>query len=637
MQAMSIDLDVTGNSATSLGPRDNCILVSPGDVVTLDVTAEGIPATNPMIAFAFELGYAQSVVRIETGSADYLISSKPGSTLFDASDPPPDIDGIWNASAADIGDTMTASESGLGVLIRAGLSIAPSAPPGLYPLTLSAAAHIDLLGQVQLPGALNWAYLAIGATCETLPTPPPTPAVTYPPTPAYTAPPPPLTQTPTVTPPANPVASVGIDHDGGSPDINAGPATVAAGEAVTVSVVSEAPGNLVGAYDIKVTFDPTKLAAQGCAAGSGGVCNAHAGPGEVRLSLVQILGLPSAANLMDVTFLVVASQPACVTVFTSVTTAADTIGNPLVVQAHHGQVCIDGATPPPYTPAPTAATTPAPPPGTDVWIGIDHSGDAPDINEGPAQVPIGGTATVSVVAETISDAVGAWEIQLFYDPMIVTAIGCQGELGSVCNHNTGGPMVLIAGANVGGLPPRAAIAHITFRAEYAGNACGLLVPEAELVANTLGESLTTSVLFGRICIGDGFPLPSATPLATGALTPTPAATYPPFPSPTPGGTAGPTLAPGGVPPVSEPTAAAQAPALAAETASPSPDYSAPPSNGVTPSPTPTVLGAVALPHSGGASGATSAALPVLVALGVIGAGAAVVTLAYRSRPGRRRA
>jgi hypothetical protein len=65
---------------------------------------------------------------------------------------------------------------------------------------------------------------------------------------------------------------------------------------------------------------------------------------------------------------------------------------------------------------------------------------------------------------------------------------------------------------------------------------------------------------------------------------------------------------------------------------PTPSPTAPP-----PTPSPTVLSAVALPQTGGADGGTSVAQAVLVALGVIGTGGAVVTLAYRSRFGRRRA
>jgi hypothetical protein len=39
MQAMSIDMDTTGNTSTSLGPLDSCLSVTPPISFDLDVTA----------------------------------------------------------------------------------------------------------------------------------------------------------------------------------------------------------------------------------------------------------------------------------------------------------------------------------------------------------------------------------------------------------------------------------------------------------------------------------------------------------------------------------------------------------------------------------------------------------------------
>ena len=43
MDAMSIDMNVAGNTATSLGTRQSCAEVAPGGTLTFDVTAQGIP------------------------------------------------------------------------------------------------------------------------------------------------------------------------------------------------------------------------------------------------------------------------------------------------------------------------------------------------------------------------------------------------------------------------------------------------------------------------------------------------------------------------------------------------------------------------------------------------------------------
>jgi hypothetical protein len=309
-----------------------------------------------MIAFTFEFGYPQGVVSIETGSADYLINSKPGSTLFDATEPPPDSDGIWNVAAADIGDTMTASESGSGVLIRADLSIAPSAAPGLYPLTIANAAHIDPLGEPRFPGALNWAYLAVGATCENLPTPPPTPVVTNPPTPALTGEPP-FTPTPTSGPFPPFAVPVGFDHDGGAPDINDGPATAASGT-VTIPIVAQAPPAGLGAWEFRVHYDSTLFTAIDCSTLSG-VCNPDYAPYAAAFAGVNLSGVYGKVALGQITLVRTGTSAACTDLLMAPLTLADPTGISFLGIPYNGRVCI-GEGVPSATPAATLAVTPTP-------------------------------------------------------------------------------------------------------------------------------------------------------------------------------------------------------------------------------------------------------------------------------------
>jgi hypothetical protein len=65
MSAMSIDLNTSGNTASGLGAghvetlstTDATLSVSPCDSVTLDVTGQGVPASNPLAGFGFTLNY----------------------------------------------------------------------------------------------------------------------------------------------------------------------------------------------------------------------------------------------------------------------------------------------------------------------------------------------------------------------------------------------------------------------------------------------------------------------------------------------------------------------------------------------------------------------------------------------------
>ena len=179
MQAMSIDADPTGNTATALDAHTPCIAAEPGATVTVDVTALNIPPYNDggtpdpsddtggIIAFAYLLLYDEAALTIETQTSLFLLASNPGSNLFNAGDPVPDTDGsdVFSASVLDTGTGPP--EGGSGVLDRLTISIAPGATPGLYSLQIEPnnTAHLDASGAAFSPLAFNNADLAVGVPC----------------------------------------------------------------------------------------------------------------------------------------------------------------------------------------------------------------------------------------------------------------------------------------------------------------------------------------------------------------------------------------------------------------------------------------------------------------------------------------
>lgn len=187
MDAMSVDVDVTGNTATSLGPLDSCVEARPGDVVAVDVTALNIPAATAMIAFSYRIQYDESRVWVETQDHQFLLAANPGSGVLNASEPTPDqnFDNEWAATAADLSNSgVVPSEYGSGVLSRLTISVSRSATEGMYGLTLTAAGHVDSMNEAYVPDALNNAVIAIGMSCPTLTgTPTPVPTATPPATP----------------------------------------------------------------------------------------------------------------------------------------------------------------------------------------------------------------------------------------------------------------------------------------------------------------------------------------------------------------------------------------------------------------------------------------------------------------------
>jgi hypothetical protein len=167
MDAMSFDLDVSANTATSLGPLDDCIEANPGDNLTLDVTAEAIPVSNPMIAFSYNLNFVATYFAVESADAGFLLAEAAGSNVLDVSDPVPDSDGTWTGAAADTSPTATTSDTGSGVLQRLTMSIDSATPAGVYDMSLTFAAHIDPVNSALVPDLLRPARVAVGTSCQT--------------------------------------------------------------------------------------------------------------------------------------------------------------------------------------------------------------------------------------------------------------------------------------------------------------------------------------------------------------------------------------------------------------------------------------------------------------------------------------
>ena len=157
----SIDMDPSsapGNTATSIGSIESCARIDENDVLDADEDAVdtllidvvvgplGIPASNPIIAFAFFLLYPASQVAVVAEGQDFLLASGPNSAVFSASEGFPDSDGQFESAAADTntGAPGNIPETGPGVLSRIGLETVASASSGVHDLLLGgSSSHVD--------------------------------------------------------------------------------------------------------------------------------------------------------------------------------------------------------------------------------------------------------------------------------------------------------------------------------------------------------------------------------------------------------------------------------------------------------------------------------------------------------------
>jgi hypothetical protein len=174
MAAMSIDMNPSGNTATSLGDRQECAEVLPGRSLTVDVTATSIPAQSPMLAYSYTLIFDTPGIAI-TGQESLMIGANQGSSPFIVPDPDglPSVDGSLMLTAADIGSASGIHESGSGVLDRLEIEVATDAAPAVYKLSLTAAAHIDSQNNPYPPSVTHDGRIAVGVSCSgTTPIPP---------------------------------------------------------------------------------------------------------------------------------------------------------------------------------------------------------------------------------------------------------------------------------------------------------------------------------------------------------------------------------------------------------------------------------------------------------------------------------
>jgi hypothetical protein len=157
-----LDMDPAGNTATSIGTIEPCARINPNgivdadedgvDVVDVDVVTgpQGIPPTNPMLAFGIFLSYPAGS-EVVAADPNFLLDVGAGSSIFYSGDTLPDTDGRLSAPVVDVGPGgVTNAESGPGVLVRLSLS-APTTPVGVHELLLQdsflniPSAHVDIV------------------------------------------------------------------------------------------------------------------------------------------------------------------------------------------------------------------------------------------------------------------------------------------------------------------------------------------------------------------------------------------------------------------------------------------------------------------------------------------------------------
>ncbi len=183
--AIHIDADPSGNTATSLGDIDACREVAVGEQFDIDLTIENV---SSLAAFSLTLTYEEGSLEVADEDVDLFLGSAPTSDVSDNSDSLPDSDGVYELRALDFSPDPDAAESGSGVLARITLE---AASQGVFTLSINvpgiSPTLTDVDGNALEPadefavwlGEVSDAQIAVDEECpEVVPTPTPTETVT---------------------------------------------------------------------------------------------------------------------------------------------------------------------------------------------------------------------------------------------------------------------------------------------------------------------------------------------------------------------------------------------------------------------------------------------------------------------------
>ena len=180
---VGIDMDPTGNTATSLGTLERCTSLanSAGSRFTIDITVDEIPSGQDLAGFDYFLQFDASRFVLATQDHLLLLASASGSQAFDSlGDAVPDTDGSHTVAVADFGPEEVGPVKG--VLGRYAVEVLAGAPNGVAEFSLSA---VDMGGKepgvVVTVDQILSASVGLGADCSAEP-PPATPGTV--PTPA---------------------------------------------------------------------------------------------------------------------------------------------------------------------------------------------------------------------------------------------------------------------------------------------------------------------------------------------------------------------------------------------------------------------------------------------------------------------
>ena len=136
-----------------------------------------------------------------------------------------------------------------------------------------------------------------------------------------------------------------------------------------------------------------------------------------------------------------------------------------------------------------------------------------------AAAGIGQEASVTLSAVDVgSPGLGAWTLDVAYDPAVVSVVACRAEYGGICNELFSQGVVRVTGISVGGLDGTVDLAHMTFLCIAGGTSA--LAPSIDVFSDaSLGDPWPIAAVIQGGAIACTEDSPTATPQPAATATP----------------------------------------------------------------------------------------------------------------------
>jgi len=135
----------------------------------------------------------------------------------------------------------------------------------------------------------------------------------------------------------------------------------------------------------------------------------------------------------------------------------------------------------------------------------------PWVSIGDGATDTGAKVSVNLTASDIGDpGLGAWSIDIMYDPDVVTAVDCENgpDQIAVCNPDYRDDTVRVAGASAGGITGDIQLAEITFRCGDSVGDTALTIDLPDFSDATPGDLQTIDAATNNGSISCGVALPA---------------------------------------------------------------------------------------------------------------------------------